>query len=93
MFLMDFTAVKDKAMEIIQKISDFGNKIYDYSIGWIASLSGLAKGWVAIGVVFLMVIGALTLFKKSFKIVGIIFIVALVVVAVLAILGKLGNIA
>lgn len=93
MFLMDFAELKEKAMEIIQKISDFGNKIYDYSIGWISSLSGLAKGWVAIGVVFLMIVGALTLFKKSFKLVGIIFIIAIAVVAVLAVLGKLGNIA
>lgn len=76
--------------ETIEKISSFGQNVFDKTIGFIQSLpSGTAQGLASLLLIILAAIGVLTLFKKSFKVFGTIIGIVIVLIIILSVIGKI----
>ena len=69
-------------MEIIKKISEFGDSFFEWILKGIIPLPGIVKGIIVIVVLVLVAIGILTLLKKSFKVFGIILLAILTIIIV-----------
>ena len=74
--------------EIIQKVSDFGNDIYEKTVGFLGNLPGVACGIATVLFLALAAIGLLSLLKKSFKVFGIIFVVIVALIIITTVIGK-----
>lgn len=69
-------------LDFLKRIPEFGNELYDKTIGIMDSMPGVIKGILAVTILFFLVIGILTMLKKAFKVFGIILIaVAIVFIA------------
>ena len=59
-------------MKVINKISELGNNFFDWLVEGVLPLPGIIKGFLVIVVFLLVLVGVLSLLKKSLKIFGII---------------------
>lgn len=75
-------------MEVMNKISEFGNNFFDWVVEGILPLPGIIKGVIVIVVLLLVVVGIMSLLKKSFKIFGIILLIIFIAILVSGLLSK-----
>ena len=75
-------------MNVINRISELGNKFFDWVLKGIIPLPGIVKGVIVIITFALVAIGILSLLKKSFKVFGIILLVLFVAIFVSSFLFK-----
>ncbi len=69
-------------LNIINKLTDFGNSFFDKTFGILNNMQGALKGVVAVALLVILGVGVLTLLKKSFKIFGIVILAIVILIAV-----------
>ncbi len=69
-------------MEFFNKISEFGNKFFEWLVEGVLPLPGIIKGFVVIVAMLLILVGVLSLLKKSLKVFGIILSIVAIVILV-----------
>lgn len=67
-------------MKVINKISEFGNNFFDWLVEGVLPLPGIIKGFFVIVVFLLVLVGVLSLLKKSLKVFGIILSIIAIVI-------------
>jgi hypothetical protein len=67
-------------MKVINKISEFGNNFFDWLVEGVLPLPGIIKGFLVIVVFLLVLVGILSLLKKSLKIFGIILSIIAIII-------------
>ncbi len=75
-------------LNIINKLTDFGNSFFDKTFGILNNLHGVFKGVIAIVLLVLIGLGILTILKKSFKIFGIVIMALAILIVVGLLLNK-----
>lgn len=74
-------------LNIVDKLTDFGNNFFDKTFGILNGMHGALKGVVAVALLVILGVGILSLLKKSFKIFGFIILA----IAILIMIGLLMN--
>lgn len=69
-----------KFSDIVQSLSDFGNNIFQKTVGFIGNLPGIAAGIASLFLIFLAVIGLLRLLGKSFKFFGTVILIIILII-------------
>jgi hypothetical protein len=67
-------------MKVINKISELGNNFFDWLVEGVLPLPGIIKGFLVIVVFLLVLVGVLSLLKKSLKIFGIILSIIVIII-------------
>ena len=67
-------------MKVINKISEFGNNFFDWLVEGVLPLPGIIKGFLVIVVFLLVLVGVLSLLRKSLKVFGIILSIIAIVI-------------
>jgi hypothetical protein len=67
-------------MKVINKISELGNNFFDWLVEGVLPLPGIIKGFLVIVVFLLVLVGVLSLLKKSLKIFGIILSIIAIII-------------
>ena len=67
-------------MKVINKISELGNNFFDWLVEGVLPLPGIIKGFLVIVVFLLVLVGVLSLLKKSLKVFGIILSIIVIII-------------
>ena len=75
-------------MNVINKISQLGNDFFNWLVDGVLPLPGIVKGIIVIVLFCLIVVGFLTLLKKSLKVFGMITIIVILLILILSLTTK-----
>lgn len=75
-------------MNIFNKVSELGNTFFDWLVKWVVPLPGIIKGFVVIVALLLIIVGVISLLKKSFKVFGVILLIITIMILVSKIIYK-----